>query len=740
MFGFEVGSTFLSESVDKEIASIKKESKINATNSFLEIKKNLTLGLTTEEKVITHDEIELVEAMNEKVDIFPKLYDWDVWTNIYNVSKNSIDDEVALSTIRLIQLQTYRLEDDSKLTLLVSKDSSSDEKRTRMHTGVTNFDIIKSIGHDVSCGNHATDSRSLVALNLKAESALARQIEDISSKTNATEALMRKNKVSVSKIFQLINGDQRFESLSETASRTLVHENQALAKRTIQLCENIKNDIKVRLLDLRKMKYMKLIGEEANMELYVNEVKDNFERGRISNELNLNSNLQSIKEGLTSMHKVSSIGLSLFRYDGKEVFFHHFFLKLILINCFSLYRDVVLLNQEGGAKARSSRAEILEQADQERAMEQFSLEKTKLLGEERRRTVIFAIETIFNHVLRGIVHVASTNEGRNQIFSLILAATVLVFLVMVAKEFISILFCLLKRFLAMPRLVREWGYGRKRLKLKSENLILSDIVLPLDKEVRLRKFCDCIISGRSRGAPLRNILFYGPNGCGKSFAAKAVAETLQKYQIPFAIMSGSDVSPLGKQGPTELQNVLSWACKRRGILIIDEAESALGKRIKSNQKAITPNNEKPSFAHDALNVFLSMTGNSAGKCMIILTTSNPNSIDEAVLDRCDDCFKMDLPSCEERKRILSKEFRKRFDNSSERIQMEYLPSQQAIKDLARDERTLGFSGRELGMVIRAMEAELYSAHTLSQINWEKMTLDLCQSIKSKRALKHYYKV
>jgi hypothetical protein len=378
-------------------------------------------------------------------------------------------------------------------------------------------------------------------------------------------------------------------------------------------------------------------------------------------------------------------------------------------------------------------------AEQERAQEQFSLKKTKLLGEERRRTVIFAIEIIFNHILKGIVHVASTNDGRNQIFSLILAATVLVFLVMAAKEFIFVLFSLLKRFLAMPRLVREWGRGRELMR-KSKTLVLSDVVLPLKEEMRLMKLCNGIKSGRKRGAPLRNILFYGPNGCGKSFAAKAVAETLQRYHLPFAIMSGSDVSPLGKHGPTELQNVLSWACKRGGIVIIDEAESALGKRVKANQNLAIHDSKKHSFAHDALNVFLSMTGNSAGKCMIILTTSSPNSIDEAVLDRCDVFFKMDFPSRKERERILSKEFHKRFESSTERVQNEFLPSKQAIKGLSTDERTSGFSGRELGMVIRAIEAELYSMNKFSKDIWEKMTSEICQSIKSKRALKGYCKL
>jgi hypothetical protein len=317
-----VKSNHLSKAVGKVIASIKDESERNVSGTLLEIENNYTLDWTTEGQTITYEEAELVEPMNEKEDIFPKLFDWDVWTQIYNMSSNSIDNEMALSAIRSIQLQTYRLEDDSKLTLLVSKGSSSDEKRTRLHTGVTNFDIIKNIGNDIISGNHVTDSRVLVALNLKAESALAQQIEEISIKTSALVTLMSKNKLSLSKIFQLTNGDQRFESLSETASRALEIENQSLAKRAFQLCENIKTDIKLRLLDSRKIKYMNLISEEANMELYASEVKDYFERGRIRKELDLNSKVQSIKEGLNSMHRVSSIGLSLLRYDDKIVFFN----------------------------------------------------------------------------------------------------------------------------------------------------------------------------------------------------------------------------------------------------------------------------------------------------------------------------------------------------------------------------------------------------------------------------------
>ena len=286
---------------------------MNTTSSLIEIEKRLRSNKTSSNQIVTNEEVDLVEPANKKDDLFTKLFDWSVWNGVYNMTNISIDDQTALSTVQSTQLKTYRLEEDSKQTLLVSKGSSSDEKRTRMHTGPTNFDAMKIIGHDIIIGNHVFDSRALLGLNLLAITSLAEQVDTVSFDMNTLLSLMSINKSKVTKINQLVKGRQRFESLSEMAAKMLSVENRLLSKRLVRLCEKVKADIKFNLLGVRQMKYLNLIDEDAKGIRYASEVKESNERTRIRDNSELDSNIQSIQEGLTSMNKVLSLGLSHLR-------------------------------------------------------------------------------------------------------------------------------------------------------------------------------------------------------------------------------------------------------------------------------------------------------------------------------------------------------------------------------------------------------------------------------------------
>ena len=286
---------------------------MNTTSNLIEIEKRFSSNTTSSNQIITDEEADLVEAANKKDELFPKLFDWSVWNGVYNVTDISIDEKIALSTVQSIQIQTYRYEADSKQTLLVSKGSSSDEKRTRMHTGPTNFDVMRTIGHDLIVGNHVFDSRNLLGLNLLAISALAERVDTVSSNMKTLLSLMSMNKSKVTKIYHKINRSQRFESLSQMVAKTLSIESRLLSKKVLQLCDTVKADIKFHLLEARKIKNLNLMDDEAKKVLYANEVKESNERTRIRDNLQLDSNIKSIQEGLTSMNKISSLGLSHLR-------------------------------------------------------------------------------------------------------------------------------------------------------------------------------------------------------------------------------------------------------------------------------------------------------------------------------------------------------------------------------------------------------------------------------------------
>jgi SpoVK/Ycf46/Vps4 family AAA+-type ATPase len=146
-----------------------------------------------------------------------------------------------------------------------------------------------------------------------------------------------------------------------------------------------------------------------------------------------------------------------------------------------------------------------------------------------------------------------------------------------------------------------------------------------------------------------------------------------------------------------------------------------------------------------------MTG-TFGNIMLILTTSNPSELDEAVLDRMDEHIHLPLPSKPERFAILNNAFSNVFcsaDMTSSRgwkLFSRSLPSarydqdfnvDKSLLDIAKDSNTRGFSGRELKKLIQMI---LYKCHAsdsgiLDSLLWKKETRILCNTFAAKHLLK-----
>eukprot|EP00578_Thalassiosira_sp_NH16_P003761 CAMPEP_0181138808 /NCGR_PEP_ID=MMETSP1071-20121207/34442_1 /TAXON_ID=35127 /ORGANISM="Thalassiosira sp., Strain NH16" /LENGTH=215 /DNA_ID=CAMNT_0023225665 /DNA_START=239 /DNA_END=883 /DNA_ORIENTATION=+ len=213
---------------------------------------------------------------------------------------------------------------------------------------------------------------------------------------------------------------------------------------------------------------------------------------------------------------------------------------------------------------------------------------------------------------------------------------VLVFVVSTLKEMITLGCICILRFFTAPRLVREYGNLRANW-LGKHTQEENEIVLPQSIKERTDMIVAVASAASKMRFPLRSVLIHGPPGSGKSMIAKAIAQSIPS--LPYALMSGADVYPMGSQGPAELRRLLTWASKKRcgGIIIIDEAESALGSREKTGQDKTGSDGvlecgktaSSSEFSRDCLNCLLSMTG-SFGNIMLVLTTSNPSELDEAV--------------------------------------------------------------------------------------------------------------
>ena len=160
--------------------------------------------------------------------------------------------------------------------------------------------------------------------------------------------------------------------------------------------------------------------------------------------------------------------------------------------------------------------------------------------------------------------------------------------------------------------------------------------------------------------------------------------------MDYALLSGGDVGPLGRDGVTAIHKVFDWAhTSRRGlVLFLDEADAFLRKR----------SSEKMSEdMRSALNAFLYRTGEQSNKIMVVLASNTPEQLDFAVNDRVDEMVHFTLPGREERERLVRMYFDKYIlqvaDKRGSRLKIAEFDYSKVCSDVA----TIceGMSGREI---------------------------------------------
>lgn len=173
---------------------------------------------------------------------------------------------------------------------------------------------------------------------------------------------------------------------------------------------------------------------------------------------------------------------------------------------------------------------------------------------------------------------------------------------------------------------------------------LQDVVLSKDLSNRILEVTRSTKNAKKHAAPYRHLLLYGPPGTGKTMVAKRLAKC---SGLDYAIMSGGDVGPLGKDAVTELHAIFRWAkSSPRGVLLfIDEAEAFLGCRAKHADRM-------SESMRNALNALLYQTGEQSQKFMMVIATNRPEDLDMAVTDRIDETLHFDLPELAQRRMML----------------------------------------------------------------------------------------
>ncbi|XP_044751853.1 ATPase family AAA domain-containing protein 3A homolog [Coccinella septempunctata] len=380
-------------------------------------------------------------------------------------------------------------------------------------------------------------------------------------------------------------------------------------------------------------------------------------------------------------------------------------------------------------------AELKAKAKVDRENRDLTLEQIRVKASENRVTVLESIKTA-GSVLGSGAQVLLTDWNKVLVaaggFSLIALG------VYSAKGATGVTTRYIESRLGKPSLVREtsrftlldvfkdpWRQLQKvkELKLQKEQDALSGIVLAPKLEERLRDIAIATKNTKQNRGMYRNILMHGPPGTGKTMFAKKLAK---HSGMDYAILTGGDIAPMGRDGVTAIHKVFDWAnSSRKGLLLfVDEADAFLRKRSSENIS---------EDLRATLNAFLYRTGEQSQKFMLVLASNTPEQFDWAVNDRLDEMIEFDLPGLEERERLMRLYFEKFVlqpaAEGKRRLKLDNFDYSALCSKMA--EMTEGMSGREIAKLGVAWQAAAYSSE--DGILTEKMVIEKCEySVKQHR--------
>lgn len=434
---------------------------------------------------------------------------YSFWEVIYSDTSH-IPPHFALETITNTPLKSYLLRSDNQRDVVISEK----ERKTRRHIGV----IDTGTFYPNVTVNDKVDPAAVFSYNIGAISQLATLCDDISTKMIASSTFLRHGEVIQSQMRQL---NESLQNPRELAFNVAALEIEESLLRIELMSQGLIHSINLNTT-LSKKSYL-----ETSLLL-----KDtSAERTSIAER-----EYKSIRESHID-HADSSLDALLVYFsaldDMKSIYY-------------STLRDLLEMVEEAAIEANVAQEVIHAEAEIERENEYVSINQIKLLGSAQIEEIVQSIENIFWNLAGCFHHIVSTSTGRQQFFFYISMIAALVLTISTIKEVISLGCAVILRLLTTPRLVRKYGNSRFRMRFWSDKAEtqMDSIILSKPVKTRIEQAAKTALEASKRRFPMRNILLHGKPGCGKSMTAIAIAQSI--HSLPYAIMSGADIFPMGK--------------------------------------------------------------------------------------------------------------------------------------------------------------------------------------------------
>lgn len=370
------------------------------------------------------------------------------------------------------------------------------------------------------------------------------------------------------------------------------------------------------------------------------------------------------------------------------------------------------LKKKADLKMKQIEADYKARAVYERENVDIHLRSQQQKADDTRRTVLESIEkasSVIGQGFRGFI------TDWDKVRSTALGLTLFAGGIYGAKYSVSITARAIEARIGRPKLLKETSrlnlidlfshpiksFQRIRASRRPQDA-LKDVIFRPSMEEELRDVAIATRNTKMNKSFYRNFMFYGPPGTGKTLFAKRLA---QHSGMDFAMFSGGDVGPMGRSAVSHIHKIFDWSqTSRRGLLLfIDEAEAFLSERRSGKVS---------EELHQVVDAFLNRTGEQSNRYMFVLSTNLPEQIDKAVEDRIDEEIEFEIPSLDERKRLVRLYFDKYVLEPAATGRRRGMKVEQFDYGAVCDkiaQMIEGFSGRAISKLAVAWQADAFAS-------------------------------